>query len=76
MAADPLLPIRILAIIALIAVVWTFIHVLLHLRSARRTISRDDLLPPEMGARENMLLIVCAIPIIVVSLLVFLIVKT
>lgn len=75
LAVDPLLPIRILAVIALVAVIWTFVHVLRHLRKIRQTIEKDNLIPPESGARDNLVLIVCAIPIIVVSLLLFLIAK-
>jgi hypothetical protein len=36
----------------------------------------DDLLPVERGRRNNPVLIICAIPIIVVVLLVFLILNT
>ena len=74
LAATPqLLPIRILAGIALIAVIAAFIHVLRHLKSIERTIMKDDLVPAERGPRNNMVLIICAIPIIVVGLLLFLI---
>jgi DMSO/TMAO reductase YedYZ heme-binding membrane subunit len=76
LAVDPLLPIRIMAIIALVAVIWTFIHVLLHLRKIEQIVFKDNLVPRERGPRNNMVLIVCAIPVIVVSLLVFLVAKT
>ena len=75
-APAALLPIRILAVIALIAVVAAFIHVVRHLRKIEQTIVADDLVPSERGPRNNVVLIVCAIPIIVVALLLFLIVKT
>ena len=70
-----LLPIRILAAIALVAVVVAFIYVLRHLKKIEQTIVKDDLVPTERGPRNNMLLMICAIPIIVVALLLFLIVK-
>ena len=73
LAVDPLLPIRILAIIALIAVIAAFIYVLRHLKRIERTIVADSLVPAERGPRNNVVLIICAVPIIVTSLLVFLI---
>ena len=75
-APAALLPIRILAIVALIAVIAAFFYVLRHLRKIEQTIVADDLVPSERGPRNNVVLIVCAIPIIVVALLLFLIVKT
>lgn len=75
-ATDPLLPIRVLAIVALISVIVVFVHVLRHLKQIERTIVSDNLVPAERGPRNNIVLIVCAIPIIVVSLLLFLILKT
>ena len=76
LAADQLLPIRILAIIALIAVVAAFIYVLRHLKRIERTIAADNLIPAQRGPRNNLVLIVCAVPIIVTGLLLFLILKT
>lgn len=74
LAATPqLLPIRILAGIALIAVIAAFIHVLRHLKSIERTMMKEDLVPTQRGPRNNMVLIICAVPIIVVALLLFLI---
>jgi len=70
-----LLPVRILAGVALIAVIAAFVHVLRHLKEIERTIVEDDLVPEERGPRNNMVLIVCAIPIIVVALLLFLVMK-
>jgi hypothetical protein len=72
-APPGLLPIRILALIAVVA---AFFHVLHHLKKIERTIVADNLIPIERGPRNNMLLIVCAIPIVVVALLVFLIINT
>ncbi len=74
--ADPLMPIRILAVIALIAAIVAFIYVLRHLKKIEKTIATDNLVPAERGPRNNMVLMVCAIPIIVVALLLFLIVNT
>jgi hypothetical protein len=74
-AADPLLPIRILAVVALVAVVAAFVHVLRHLRQIERTIASNNLVASERGPRNNMVLIVCAVPVIVISLLLFLIIK-
>jgi NADH:ubiquinone oxidoreductase subunit 2 (subunit N) len=76
-AAPPgLLPIRILACLALVSVIAAFVYVLRHLRQIERMIVADDLVPRERGPRNNVVLIICAVPIIVVSLLVFLIIKT
>jgi flagellar biogenesis protein FliO len=75
LAADPLLPVRILAAIALIAVIATFVHVLRHLREIERRAAAENLISTELGPRNNLVLIVCAIPIIVVGLLLFLIIK-
>lgn len=75
LAADPLWPIRGLAGVALVAVVAAFIYVLQHLKKIERTIMADDLIPAERGPRNNMVLIICAIPIVVVTLLLFLIIK-
>ena len=77
-AGDPppaLLPIRIMAAIALVAVIMAFIYVLRHLRKIEQMIVSDQLVPAERGPRNNMVLMICAIPIVVVSLLLFLIIK-
>jgi heme/copper-type cytochrome/quinol oxidase subunit 2 len=73
--ADALLPIRVLAFIALLAVIGAFVYVLRHLRKIETTILADDLVPPRRGPRNNLVLIICAVPIIVVTLLLFLIFK-
>ncbi|MFZ3377689.1 MAG: hypothetical protein WA183_19245 [Chthoniobacterales bacterium] len=75
LASDPLLAVRILAGIAFIAVICAFVYVLRHLRQIEKTIVADALVPKELGPRNNLVLMICAIPIIVVALLLFLIVK-
>ncbi len=76
LAAPPaLLPIRILAGVALISVVLAFIYVMRHLKKIERTIVADDFVPSERGPRNNMVLVICAIPIVVVTLLLFLIIN-
>ncbi len=76
LAARPeLLPIRILGIIALLAVVAAFIYVFRHLKQIERTIVADKLEPAARGPRNNVVLILCAIPIVIVSLLLFLIIN-
>jgi hypothetical protein len=72
-ALDPLLPIRILAGLALLAVISAFVYVFRHLKRIERTIMADKLVPPQRGPRNNLVLIICAVPIIVVTLLLFLI---
>jgi len=73
--ADPLLPIRILAGLALLAVIVAFVYVFRHLKRIERTIVSDNLVPSERGPRNNLVLIICAVPIIVTTLLLFLILK-
>jgi hypothetical protein len=75
LAADPLLPIRVLAVIALLAVVAAFVYVVAHLRKIEGLIVRDDLVPERRGPRHNVVLILCAVPIVVITLLLFLIIK-
>ncbi len=75
LATDPLLPIRILALVALFAVIGTFIYVLRHLQKIERMIVADDLVPRERGPRNNVVLIVCAVPIVISLLLLFLVLK-
>ncbi len=75
-SASPLLPIRVLAGVALVAVIVAFIYVGTHLRKIEDRIAADKLVPDYRGARNNMVLMVCAIPIIVVSLLLFLLLKS
>ena len=75
LAADSLMPIRVLAVIALIALVAAFTYVVTHLRKIERMIASDNLVPARRGPRNNMVLIVCAVPIVVMTLLLFLIFK-
>ena len=74
-APPALLPIRILAVIALVAVISAFIYVLRHLKKIEQTIVADNLVPAQRGPRNNTVLIICAIPIIVVALLLYLIIN-
>jgi hypothetical protein len=76
LATDPLLPVRILALVALIAVVSAFIYVLRHLQKIERMIATDDLTPKQRGPRNNVVLIICAVPIVITVLLLFLLFKT
>jgi hypothetical protein len=73
--SDPLIFIRILAGLALLAVIFAFVYVLRHLRRIEKTIAEDNLIPTQRGSRNNLVLMICAIPIIVTALLLFLIVK-
>ena len=73
--APELLPVRIVAGLALVAVIVAFVHVLRQLKSIEQTIVKDDLVPTERGPRNNVLLMICAIPIIVVALLFYLVIK-
>ena len=75
LATDPLLPVRILALLGLGAVVFAFIYVLRHLQKIERTIAADDLIPKQRGPRNNVVLIICAIPIVITALLLFLLFK-
>ncbi len=75
-APAALLPIRMLAIIALFVVIGAFIWALRHLRKIEKTIVTDDLIPAQRGPRNNMMLMVCAVTFVVVALLLFLIVNS
>lgn len=75
LATDPLLPIRILALVALFAVIGTFIYVLRHLQKIERMIVADHLVPKARGPRNNVVLIICAVPIVITLLLLFLVLK-
>jgi hypothetical protein len=77
LAASPeLLPIRIVASVALASAILAFVYVLRHLKKIEQMIVSDRLVPAQRGPRNNVVLIICAIPIVVVSLLVFLIIRT
>ncbi len=73
--SDALSPIRIVASIVLVAVIAAFVYVLRHLRKLEQTVLSDNLVPDRRGPRNNMVLIICAIPIVLVTLLLFLIIK-
>lgn len=75
-APTGLLPLRVMATIALLIVIAVFIWVLRHLRKIEKTIVADDLVPRQRGPRNKMILRARAITFIIVSLLVFLIIKT
>ena len=49
LAADPLLPIRIMAVIALAAVIAVFVYVLRHLGKIERAIMADNVVPTKRG---------------------------
>ena len=73
-APSGLLPIRILAMVALVTVILVFIYVLRHLKKIEQMIVTDNLVPAERGPRNNVVLIICAIPIVVITLLLFLLI--
>jgi hypothetical protein len=76
LAADPLLPVRIVAAIAFVAMIYAYVYVLRHLRKIEKTIVADNLVPSELGPRNNMVLMVCLIPLIATALLLYLVIKT
>jgi hypothetical protein len=76
LATDPLLPLRIVAGIAFIAMICAYVYVLRHLRKIEKTIVADNLVPSELGPRNNMLLMVSLIPLIFTALLLYLVLKT
>ena len=76
LATDPLLPVRIVAAIAFIAMVCAYVYVLRHLRKIEKTIVADNLVSSELGARNNMVLMVCLIPLIATALLLYLVITT
>ncbi len=69
------MPIRILAFVALVAVIAVFIYVLLHLKKIEGMLTANNLVPAQRGPRNNVVLIICAIPIVIVTLLLFLVIK-
>jgi len=75
LAADPLTPIRFMAVLALVTVIAAFVYVLRHLKKIEGMIKADDLVPAQRGPRNNLVLIMCAVPIVVITLLLFLIFK-
>ena len=71
-----LLPVRIVAAIAFVAMICAYVYVLRHLRKIEKTIVADNLVPSELGPRNNMVLMVCLIPLIATALLLYLVIKT
>jgi hypothetical protein len=76
LATDPLLPVRIIAAIAFVAMTCAYVYVLRHLRKIEKIIVADNLVPSELGPRNNMVLMVCLIPLIATALLLYLVIKT
>jgi hypothetical protein len=76
LATDPLLPVRIVATIAFIAMICAYVYVLRHLRKIEKTIIADNLVPSELGPRNNMVLMVCLIPLLAAALLLYLVITT
>jgi hypothetical protein len=76
LATDPLLPVRIVAAIAFVAMICAYVYVLRHLRKIEKTIVADNLVPSELGPRNNMVLMVCLIPLIATALLLYLVIET
>ena len=64
LATDALLSVRIVAAIAFVAMICAYVYVLRHLRKIEKTIVADNLVPSELGPRNNMVLMVCLIPLI------------
>ena len=76
LATDPLLPVRIVAGIAFVAMIRVFVYVLWHLGNIEQTIVADNLVPSELGPRNNIVLMVCLIPLIATALFLYLVIKT
>jgi hypothetical protein len=76
LGTDPLLPVRIVAGIAFIAMICAFVYVLRHLRKIEKAIVADNLVPSELGPRNNMVLMICAIPLVITVLLLYLVLTT
>ena len=75
LAADPLLSLRIVAGTAFTAMVCAYAYVLRHLRQIEKTIVADNLVPSELGARNNTVLMVCLVPLVISALLLYLALK-
>jgi len=56
--------------------ICAYVYVLRHLRKIEKTIVTDNLVPSELGPRNNMVLMVCLIPLIATALLLYLIINT
>jgi hypothetical protein len=53
LATDPLLPARIVAGIAFLAMICAYVYVLRHLQKIEKTIVADNLVPSALGARNK-----------------------
>jgi hypothetical protein len=56
--------------------ICAFVYVLRHLRKIEKTIVADDLVPTELAPRNNTVLMVCAVPLVLTALLLYLVLKT
>ena len=74
-ARPALRPIQIMAVFALAFVLGAFIWILRHLQKVENTVVSDDLVPAQRGPRNNMILMVCVLTLVLVSLLLFLLFK-
>ena len=52
------------------------IRLLRRLRKIEKTIVADNLVPIELGPRNNMILMICAIPLVITARLLYLVIKT
>jgi hypothetical protein len=43
-----------------------------HLRKIEKTVVADDLVPTELAARNNTVLMICAVPLVITALLLYL----
>ena len=76
LATDSLLPVRIVAAIAFVAMICAYVYVLRQLRKIEKIIVADNLVPSELGPRNNMVPMVCLMPLVATALLLYLIVNT
>lgn len=76
LVTDPVLPVRIAAGIAFVAMIRAFVYVLRHLRKIEKTIVAENLVPTELAARNEMVLMICAVPLVITALLLYLVLKT
>ena len=75
-ANNPLLPLRVVAILALAILILGFFWLHRHLRQVEKTIVADDLVPAKGGPRNNAIFILCAFALVLTILLLFLIINT
>ena len=72
----PLSPVPIVATIAFIAMICAYVYVLRHLRKIETSITAVNLVPSELGTRNNMVLMICLLPLTATALLFYLIINT